>query len=78
MEEEVSRSQEVENTRLGLVKKREASGASLKVGGLGRAYGDARGGGEGLADDGNGVGGYSRRIEVLGWIERERMPTRVC
>jgi len=28
----VSRSEEVENTRLGLVKKKEASGASLKVG----------------------------------------------
>jgi len=53
----VSRSEEIENTRLGLVKEDEASGIPLKAGGLGRADGDANGGGEGLADDGNGFGG---------------------
>ena len=40
------RSEEAENTRLGLVEE-EASSAPLEIGGLGRADVDAKGGGEG-------------------------------
>ena len=64
-------SEEVESTRLGRVEEEEASGTSLEIGGLGRADVDAKGGGEGLTDDGNGVGGDSRLIQAFGIAERE-------
>ena len=69
MEEDESRSEEVENTRLGLVEE-EPSVAPFEVGEFGRADGDAEGGGEGLAGDGNGVGCDGRLIKALEVEER--------
>ena len=70
VEEDVSRSEEVENTRLGVVEE-EPSVAPFEVGEFGRADGYAEGGGEGLADDGNGVGCDGRLIQALGVEEKE-------
>ena len=68
VEEDVFRS-EVENTRLGLVEE-EPSVAPFEVGEFGRADGYAEGGGEGLADDSNGVGCDGRLIKALEVEER--------
>jgi len=54
-----------------LRKKKPPVPPSEKVGRLGRVNGDAKRGGEGLADDGNGVGGDGRLIQPLGIEERK-------
>ena len=65
MEEDVARSEEVENTRLRPVEEEEASCAPFKPWELDRTDGDAKGGGEGLADD------DVRLIQTLGIEQKE-------